>query len=83
MHEDAEIYYLLAYNKNEKKFRAADETLGILVQTVGGDGPVRVVHEDDSVEWRDLEDGLEKDVDFDNTTLIGAFLRDVNSHPRG
>lgn len=79
---EEEIYYLVAYNKNKKKFRSADETLGTLIQSVGGDGPVRVIHEDDSVEWRDLEEGLEKDIDFDNTTLMAAFLRDVNSAER-
>lgn len=75
---DEEIFYLVAYNKNEKKWRSADELLATLVQSMGGDGPVRVVHEDDSVQWRDVEDGLEKDIDFDNTVLLSAFLRDVN-----
>ena len=79
---DEEIFYLIAYNKKDKKFRSADETLGALIQTAGGEGPVRVIKEDDSVEWRDLEDGLEKDIDFDNTTLLGAFFRDVNSAER-
>lgn len=75
---DEEIFYLVAYNKNEKKWRSADELLATLVQSMGGDGPVRVVHEDDSVQWRDVEDGLEKDIDFDNTVLLSAFLRDAN-----
>lgn len=77
-----EIFYLIAFDKQTKKFRSADEMLGTFTQALGGDGPVRVVKEDDSVEWRDLEDGLEKDIDFDNTTLLSAFIRDVNSAER-
>jgi hypothetical protein len=79
--EDEEVFYLIAYSKTKKKFRSADEMLGVLVQTIGGDGPVRVVHEDDSVEWRDLNDA-EKDIDYDNTILLGSFIRDVNSQKR-
>lgn len=76
---EEEIFYLVSYSKTEKKWRSADETLGIFVSALGGDGPVRVVHEDDSVQWRDIEEGLEKDVDFDNVEVLTEFLRSVNS----
>jgi hypothetical protein len=73
-----EIFYLVAYDKQEKKWRSADEILGVFVDALGGDGPVRVIHEDNSIEWRDIEDGLEKDVDFDNVTTLTEFLRIEN-----
>jgi hypothetical protein len=73
-----EIFYLVAYDKQEKKWRSADEVLGVFVNALGGDGPVRVIHEDNSIEWRDIEDGLEKDVDFDNITTLTEFLRIAN-----
>jgi hypothetical protein len=73
-----EIFYLVAYDKQEKKWRSADEILGVFVNALGGDGPVRVIHEDNSIEWRDIEDGLEKDVDFDNVTTLTEFLRIEN-----
>ena len=74
-----EIFYLVAYDKQEKKWRSADEMLGIFVNTAGGDGPVRIVHEDNSVEWREIEDGLEKDIDFENVTTLTEFLRNESS----
>lgn len=74
-----EIFYLVAYDKQENKWRSADEILGVFVNAMGGDGPVRVIHEDESIEWRDIEDGLEKDVDFDNVTTLTEFLRSANS----
>jgi hypothetical protein len=73
-----EIFYLVAYDKQEKRWRSADEILGVFVDALGGDGPVRVIHEDNSIEWRDIEDGLEKDVDFDNVTTLTEFLRIEN-----
>lgn len=74
-----EIFYVIAYDKNEKKFRAADEMIGVWTD---GEGPVRVIDEADNVRWREVEDGLEKDIDYDNTILLGAFLKEVNSGKR-
>lgn len=80
--DNEEIFYLVAYDKSSKKWRSADEMLGVFVQAIGGDGPVCVVHEDDSVQWRDLEDGLEKDVDYDNVQMLTSFIRGANDTPR-
>jgi len=74
-----EIFYLLAYDTQSRKWRSADETLSMLVHDKEGEGPVRVVFEDGSVVWRDVEDGLEKDADFDNTEILSSFLKDLNS----
>lgn len=73
-----EIFYLLAYDKEQGKWRSADETLSMLVHDEGGEGPVRVTSEDGSVVWRDVEDGIEKDVDFDNIEVLSGFLKDLN-----
>lgn len=74
-----EIFYLLAYDKSNGKWRSADETLGVMVNAIEGGGPVRTVQSDDSVVWRDLEDGLEKDIDFENTESLGNFLKIMNN----
>lgn len=76
---EEEIFYLVSYSKTEKRWRSADEILGVFINALGGDGPVRVIHEDNSIEWRDLEDGMEKDIDFDNVTTLTEFLRIENS----
>lgn len=70
-----EIFYMLAYDKQSGKWRSADETLGMLVN----EGPVRETAEDGTAEWRDLQDGIEKDIDFENTESLGNFLRIMNS----
>lgn len=73
---DEEIFYVVAYNKQTKKWRAADEMIGVWTE---GEGPVRVVSEDGKTTWRELEDGLEKDQDFDNTEVLTEFLGKTNS----
>lgn len=78
-----EILYLVAFNKQTKKWRSADDLLGLLVNSVEGEGPVRVINEKTStVGFREIEDGLEKDIDYDNTILLSAFIRDVNGQER-
>jgi hypothetical protein len=79
---EEEIYYLIAYNKNTKKFRSADEMLGVFVNSQNGEGSVRVTQDSGNPTWRDLQDGLEKDIDYDNTLLLGAFIKDVNKFKR-
>ena len=74
-----EIFYILAYNNATKKWRSADEMIGVFTE---GDGPVRVIKDEETVEWREVEDGIEKDIDFDNTILLTAFLRDVNNQDK-
>jgi hypothetical protein len=74
-----EIFYLLAYDKRERKWRSADETLSMLVHDEKGEGPVRVMSDDGSVVWRDIKDGQEKDIDFENAEILSSFLRDLNS----
>lgn len=78
-----EILYLVAFNKQTKKWRSADDLLGLLVNSVEGEGPVRVINEKTStVGFREIEGGLEKDIDYDNTILLSAFIRDVNGQER-
>jgi hypothetical protein len=74
-----EIYYLVAYDIDTRKWRSADDTLGILTEN---QGPVYVSDEaTESGEWGDLTDGIEKDIDFDNTQNLTEFLRGMNSSP--
>ena len=69
-----EIYYMLAYDPDAKKWMAAD---AMLQQLNNGSGQVL---EGDGFEgkWRELEDGLEKDVDYDNVQALSDFLKTVN-----
>jgi hypothetical protein len=69
-----EIYYMLAYDPDDKKWMAAD---AMLQQLNNGSGQVL---EGDGFEgkWRELEDGLEKDVDYDNVQALSDFLKTVN-----
>lgn len=74
-----EIFYLLSYDTSNGKWRSADETLGVLISEVGGEGPVRTVRSDDSVVWRELQSDFEKDIDFENAESLGNFLKIINS----
>lgn len=69
-----EIYYLLAYDIQTGKWTAADEVLSILTEN---QGEVYVTTAEGGT-WRPLEDGIEKDMDFDNTELLTKFLRENN-----
>lgn len=69
-----EIYYLLCYDVNQKKWAAADEMLGVFTKSqgqvlegVGSEG-----------KFRPLEDGLEADMDFDNAEALTEFIRNQN-----
>jgi len=78
--ENEEIYYLLAYDKKSGKWRSADEMLGYLVVSATGEaGPVHYVSEESGAQWRPLEDGIEKDIDFENTDSLGNFLKIMNN----
>ena len=69
-----EIYYMIAYDPDTKKWMAADAMLQQL-----NDGSGQVLEGDGySGKWRQLEDGMEKDIDFDNTELLTEFLRQAN-----
>lgn len=69
-----EIYYMLAFDMESKKWMSAD---AMLHQLNNGSGQVL---EGDGVQgkWRPLEDGLEIDVDYDNVEVLTEFLRQVN-----
>jgi hypothetical protein len=70
-----EIYYLLCYNVDRKKWMPADEMLGALTK---GQGQVL---EGTGAEgkFRPLKEGLEADMDFDNTEAISDFIRNQNN----
>lgn len=72
--ERREIYYMLAYDVDSKKWFAADGMINVFTngagQVLAGSGM--------EGKWRSLEDGLEKDIDFDNMELLGEFLRQAN-----
>lgn len=75
-----EIFYLLSYDKQSGKWRSADDVLGYLIVASSGEsGPVHYVDEERGAQWRPLEDGMETDLDFDNTETLSSFLRDLNS----
>ena len=69
-----EIYYMLAYDPQEKKWMSAD---AMIYQLNGGRGQVL---EGDGFRghWRELEDGLEKDMDYDNVEMLTEFIRQAN-----
>lgn len=70
-----EIYYLLCYDVNEKKWYSADFMLGNLTQNKGQ------VLEGDGAEgtFRPLQEGMEADIDFDNTEALTRFIQEQNS----
>ena len=70
-----EIYYLLCYDVTNKKWYAADHMLDALTK---GQGQVL---EGDGTEgkFRQLEEGIEMDIDFDNTEALSAFLKAQNN----
>lgn len=69
-----EIYYLLCYNVQEKRWYAADDMLGNLTK---GQGQV-LEGEGFEGKFRPLKEGLEMDLDFDNTEIITQFIREQN-----
>lgn len=72
--ERREIYYMLAYDVDSGKWFAADAMLQVFTngsgQVLAGSGM--------EGKWRQLEDGMEKDIDFDNTEVLSNFLKQVN-----
>jgi hypothetical protein len=69
-----EIYYLLCYDVDQKKWFAADEMLGVLTKSQG-----QVLEGVDTEgKFRPLEEGLEMDIDFDNTEAITEFIKTQN-----
>ena len=75
MAKQTEIYYLLCYDVVNKKWYAADDMLGNLTR---GQGTV-LEGEGNTGKFRPLEDGLERDIDFDNMELISEFIRKQNA----
>lgn len=71
---ETQIFYLLGYDVKTKKWFSADDLLGVFTDNKGP------VLEGDDIEgkFRPLEDGVEKDLDFDNTEALGQFLRTQN-----
>jgi hypothetical protein len=70
-----EIYYLLCYDVVNKKWYAADHMLGNLTK---GQGQV-LEGEGAEGKFRPLKDGMEADIDFDNTEALSEFLRNQNN----
>ena len=70
-----EIYYLICYDVNTKKWMSADHMLGNLTQNKGQ------VLEGEGTEgkFRPLQEGLEMDIDFDNTEALSEFIRIQNN----
>jgi hypothetical protein len=82
MDNDAEIFYLVGYQKESGKWRSADEMLDYLIISSSGEsGPVHYIDEETGATWRPLEEGAEKDIDFDNAQALGSFLRGMNEAP--
>ena len=69
-----EIYYLLCYDVNHKKWFAADDMLGNLTKGQG----IVLEGEGDMGKFRPLKEGIETDIDFDNTEALTAFIREQN-----
>ena len=70
-----EIYYLLCYDVDTKKWASADDMLGSLTK---GQGQV-LEGEGEEGKFRPLEEGLEADIDFDNTEALSEFIRSQNN----
>jgi hypothetical protein len=70
-----EIYYLLCYDVDKKKWASADDMLGSLTK---GQGQV-LEGEGEKGKFRPLEEGLEADIDFDNTEALSEFIRSQNN----
>jgi hypothetical protein len=69
-----QIYYLLAYDFDAKRWTNADHVLGLLTE-----GPLYTAEQDDEAgEWSQIEDPELIDLDFDNAELIGKFLKQAN-----
>jgi hypothetical protein len=70
-----EIYYLLCYDVVKKKWYAADQMLGNFTK---GQGEV-LEGEGTEGKFRPLQEGLEIDIDFDNTEALSEFIRKQNN----
>jgi hypothetical protein len=69
-----QIYYLLAYDLDSKRWSSADHVLGLLTE-----GPLYTAEKGDEVgKWSQIEAPELIDLDFDNTELIGKFLKQAN-----
>lgn len=75
MGKQTEIYYLLCYSVNQKKWLPADDMLGNFTQNKG---PV-LEGEGAEGKFRPLEEGLETDLDFDNSEALTEFIRNQNA----
>jgi hypothetical protein len=69
-----EIYYMLAYDTETKRWFNADAMINVLTN---GNGSV-LEGEGESGSFRQIEDGMEMDMDFENTELLTEFLRHAN-----
>jgi hypothetical protein len=70
-----EIYYLLCYDVDTKKWASADDMLGALTKNQG-----QVLEgEGEEGKFRPLEEGLEMDIDFDNVEALSEFIRNQNN----
>jgi hypothetical protein len=69
-----QIYYLIAYDLDSKRWINADHAFGLLVE-----GPLYDAENDDEAgKWSQIEDPELIDLDFDNAELIGKFLKQAN-----
>jgi hypothetical protein len=70
-----QIYYLIAYDVDTKKWMSADHVLGLLTE----EGPLYSSTDDHNPGvWSQIENPELIDQDFDNTVLLTEFLRQVN-----
>ena len=69
-----EIYYMLCFDTETKKWYAADNMLGNLLKN---QGPV-LEGEGSEGKFRPIAEGLEADMDYDNIEKLGQFIRSNN-----
>ena len=69
-----EIYYMLCFDTKTKKWYAADNMLGNLLENRG---PV-LEGEGAEGKFRPIAEGLEADLDYDNIEKLGQFIRSNN-----
>ena len=69
-----QIYYLIAYDLDSKRWSSADHVLGLFTE-----GPLYTAEKvDEAGKWSQIEAPELIDLDFDNTELIGKFLKQAN-----
>lgn len=72
----AEIHYLICFDTETKKWKAADEALGSWFRN----GPVWDGTDHGSGKWRPLnyDDPVEMDLEYEATEQVGSLLKKLN-----